>query len=336
MKLDISVSSEKIHTEVGSAKNYINSTSNILDTNEALLEYDVFNSSYSNLEYCGPALEEFGNAIQKLQIYANLLTGLIGLALLISTLAIFMRKEMRTATNVILVGIVFTAWFSTNLIDILKDVLNMETIFAVSNANGEATLRTFAEKGFAVSVSDIHLQNFVLKPNDLWLNSVVMKLLPCTLITLMSLLTIYSLLQLEKRRKQLFGKLNVVQATAGNSRNRKSKDWTILKNIAILVLFLVVEFPQGVLGIVTVSQGNSFFKSCYMPLEHIFVFFSIIVPVTRYMLCCTMGIKFRKTFAQQYLIKWTRDTCKQCGEIWKISLEPTVTNTSSPINGSQV
>ncbi|XP_034946219.1 sex peptide receptor-like isoform X2 [Chelonus insularis] len=128
-----------------------------------------------------------------------------------------------------------------------------------------------------------------MKANDLLnlLNfctySVVIKLIPCVALTILSLRLIMALMDTKKRRKLLTTTFLVEDSNdraqdhvykIRRSRKKsarmldkeKQTDRTTKMLLAVLLLFLLTEFPQGVLGLLSVILGTEFFRTCYVKL----------------------------------------------------------------------
>ena len=95
---------------------------------------------------------------------------------------------------------------------------------------------------------------------NFWVHAVVIKLLPCVILTVISAWLIRVLYRANSRKKALKGysacKDTVVNGN-GNVFTRKSTkrskaerrtDRTTRMLVAVLLLFLLTEFPQGILG----------------------------------------------------------------------------------------
>lgn len=119
---------------------------------------------------------------------------------------------------------------------------------------------------------------------------VLIKLVPCVALTFLSLRLIAALLDAKRRREMLTGNKNVKVETEEDGEDakclnqklqrknskicEKSKqtDITTRMLLAVLILFLVTEFPQGILGLLNAIYGWVFFMNCYTKLgEHIFL-----------------------------------------------------------------
>lgn len=131
---------------------------------------------------------------------------------------------------------------------------------------------------------------------NFWIYSVVIKLIPCVALTFLSLRLIVALLEAKKRRKKLTQNATKLVKVKGpehqqqnnngaeennadgdynaqkkrrNSRmldKEKQADRTTRMLVAVLLLFLLTEFPQGIMGLLKVILGEDFFRTCYMKL----------------------------------------------------------------------
>lgn len=119
-----------------------------------------------------------------------------------------------------------------------------------------------------------------LKEMNFWIYSVVIKLIPCVALTILSLRLIMALIEAKKRRKKLTTTTLVkmeesINLAEGKKRKRKASrmmdkekqtDRTTKMLLAVLLLFLLTEFPQGTLGLLSVVLGPNFFNTCYVKL----------------------------------------------------------------------
>lgn len=111
---------------------------------------------------------------------------------------------------------------------------------------------------------------------------VLIKLIPCIALTFLSLRLIAALLEAKRRRKMLTGNKPPKRTieTNGNDEDSKSLQKKSRKNskqldkekqtdrttkmlLAVLILFLLTEFPQGILGLLSAILGEKFYMSCY-------------------------------------------------------------------------
>lgn len=95
--------------------------------------------------------------------------------------------------------------------------------------------------------------------------SVVIKLIPCIALTLLSSKLILVLLETKKRRQQLMksGRDGEGPASKARRKSERQTDRTTRMLLAVLFLFLLTEFPQGIMGLLAVFLGPAFFTQCY-------------------------------------------------------------------------
>ncbi|ERL84907.1 hypothetical protein D910_02330 [Dendroctonus ponderosae] len=111
------------------------------------------------------------------------------------------------------------------------------------------------------------------KYTSFWLYGVVIKLVPCILLTHLSRKLIVVLLETKKRRKTLLSStlpLEDVYEVRPFFQKKFEKyrqaDRTSGMLVAILLLFLITEFPQAIMGLLVGTKGQQFEKECYRPL----------------------------------------------------------------------
>lgn len=116
-----------------------------------------------------------------------------------------------------------------------------------------------------------------------WFYAIIIKLIPCIALTILSLRLIRALLEAKKRRKQLCNSNNLKPMINGktvdqggdarkNSRTDRERekerqtDRTTRMLLAVLLLFLITEFPKGILALLSGVLDEAFFTECYQKL----------------------------------------------------------------------
>ncbi|CAL8118284.1 unnamed protein product [Orchesella dallaii] len=176
---------------------------------------------------------------------------------------------------------------------------------------GNASRVEAGEDKYIVNLSDLANDHPFLMTTNFWLYSVVIKIIPCIMLTVVSLRLINSLMEAKKRKDKLLAKRTGAAggnpAARNNNRvggheNREHEsggsDRTTRMLLAVLLLFLFTEFPQGLLGLLSGLLGDSFFKTCYIPLADLMDFFALLNSAINFILYCAMSKKFRETFVQ--------------------------------------
>lgn len=127
-----------------------------------------------------------------------------------------------------------------------------------------------------VYITDYVSQNY--RTLCFWIYSVVMKLVPCILLTHLSIRLITVLFQTKKNRKKLMNPNMPLQTIkerkpmiTRKADKDKQADRTSAMLVAVLLLFLLTEFPQAILGLLSATKGADFELQCYVALgEYLF------------------------------------------------------------------
>lgn len=131
---------------------------------------------------------------------------------------------------------------------------------------------------YKVDISELAYKNPSLLNLNLWIYSVLIKLIPCIALTILSWRLIAALLEAKRRRKQLTAHSNGMKTlvngkAVGDVRKHnktmekeKQTDRTTRMLLAVLLLFLITELPQGILGLLCVILGKRFMIECYLKL----------------------------------------------------------------------
>lgn len=182
-----------------------------------------------------------------------------------------------------------TALVSQNeIFDENGDSVNATYYNSTNYLNESATTNYTNSTLWFVSVSETIKTNKFLNKLNIWMYSVVIKLIPCLALTILSLRLILALMEAKKRRKMLTS-ATLVRADEKSMNNHSIDDCGLAKKcakkkagrlvdqerqtdrttrmlLAVLLLFLLTEFPQGVLGLLSVILGEGFFRTCYAKL----------------------------------------------------------------------
>lgn len=156
----------------------------------------------------------------------------------------------------------------------------------------------------------------------IFFNSVVIKLIPCVILTIVSHQLIKSLRAAKKRKEKLLGRKIIPKTLQQNKQlsfiSKSSTAESVMESgsftreirtttrttrmlIAVLVLFLVTEFPQGVLALLSDLLGEQFFADCYIPLSDLMDFVALLNSAINFLLYCAMSKKFRDVFCKTFL-----------------------------------
>ncbi|KAG7203011.1 hypothetical protein KM043_010139 [Ampulex compressa] len=149
---------------------------------------------------------------------------------------------------------------------------------------------------------------------NFWVLGVVVKLLPCVILTVISCWLIKALYRAKGRKQALKGynqcqpasksssapMSNGLQGPRRPSKSERRADRTTRMLVAVLLLFLVTEIPQGVLGLLSGVLGDCFFRNCYHNFGEIMDILALLNGAINFILYCSMSRQFRTTFGQLF------------------------------------
>lgn len=150
---------------------------------------------------------------------------------------------------------------------------------------------------------DADLQGLLYKAN-FWVHAVLIKLLPCSILTVISVWLIRALYSANQHQKNLRNYSACPSAEKTVKRQNKADkrtDRTTKMLLAVLLLFLVTELPQGILGLMSGLLGWCFFKRCYDLFGELMDVLALLNGAINFVLYCSMSRQFRTTFRQMVL-----------------------------------
>jgi len=158
--------------------------------------------------------------------------------------------------------------------------------------------------------------------------SVVIKIIPCIVLTVVSFRLINSLMEAKRRKEKLLAKNKRPNGTSGAASEDSGSDRTTKMLLAVLLLFLITEFPQGILGLLSGVLDERFFQSCYIPLGDLMDFTALLNSAINFILYCSMSKKFRDTFVQTFHLQ---KICWKASNIRSAATVSTINPTHSSV-----
>ncbi|BFF99014.1 uncharacterized protein DMAD_07020 [Drosophila madeirensis] len=172
---------------------------------------------------------------------------------------------------------------------------------------------------FKLYHSALALHDRQLRNATFLIYSVLIKLIPCFALTVLSVRLIGALLEAKRRRKVLAchaasdmqpivnGKVVTPTPTPKSCKlleKEKQTDRTTRMLLAVLLLFLITEFPQGIMGLLNALLGDAFFLQCYLKLSDLMDILALINSSINFILYCSMSRQFRTTFTLLFRPRW--------------------------------
>ncbi|OWF42875.1 sex peptide receptor-like [Mizuhopecten yessoensis] len=195
----------------------------------------------------------------------------------------------------------------------------------MSNEITTYNCRVYREPVYSLEVRK-HGAFAVINSVNYWTQALLIKLVPCIMLTLLTLLLITAMHRAYKRRAALKHQGKKDDTDKHHEHNR-----TTLMLLAVVVLFLITELPQGILTILS-SSIDGFFESVYMPLGDLVDIVALCNNAINFVLYCGMSTQFRKTFFEIFCscIPERRPGWRKLGVVRaeKNGCTPTTTNTS--------
>ncbi|XP_044746722.1 G-protein coupled receptor dmsr-1 [Coccinella septempunctata] len=157
----------------------------------------------------------------------------------------------------------------------------------------------------AAIVDELRENEFLLKAN-FWMYGVFIKLLPCCILSVISCWLVKTLMKAKKRKQILRSyethPLRVEGKTcdAKPTKAERRADRTTKMLIAVLLLFLVTEFPQGIFALYIALKGEYFFLVCYQKYGAVMDILALNNGSVNFILYCYMNRMFRSTFGQLF------------------------------------
>ncbi|KAH3822851.1 G-protein coupled receptor dmsr-1-like [Dreissena polymorpha] len=143
--------------------------------------------------------------------------------------------------------------------------------------------------------------DIVLAKFNFWIQAVIVKLLPCFLLTVFSVLLVRTMQDVENRRKKMMtnnsvadGETHPIGSSTTSKRSRRSQRTTRMLLI-VVILFLVTETPQGIMSLLN-GLIEDFFQNIYTPLGDLLEILTLLNNGINFVLYCSMSKQFRDTF----------------------------------------
>lgn len=151
----------------------------------------------------------------------------------------------------------------------------------------------------------VHLFNF-------WIQALLVKLLPCCGLTVLSALLVRALKVAEQRRQMLRGR------EGRDDRRARANARTTRMLLLVVVLFLVTEFPQGVVNLLN-GLLHHFVDEVYASIGDLLDILALINNGINFFLYCTMSKQFRDTFVHLFVAGGCCRSLTSSSDNWNVS-----------------
>ena len=156
---------------------------------------------------------------------------------------------------------------------------------AIASSADPATNQTMYEVVTTSSQPNSTVVDAALSTVNFWIHALIIKLVPCVLMSLFGFLLVLTVRRQRQRSRQLLrgtGAKNSGRTTIKCQPKTKAREGshTTAMLVSVIVLFLITEFPQGVLALVLVSHINVRLSFCSLQFpisNHCLLFFFIFI-----------------------------------------------------------
>ncbi|ESO91469.1 hypothetical protein LOTGIDRAFT_105773 [Lottia gigantea] len=171
------------------------------------------------------------------------------------------------------------------------------TVVCIPNAVSYQIVDQGNGSSWYVDVKKTTATEIILTRFNFWIQAMLVKLIPCFLLTILSILLVKTMKDAEKRRKKLLSK---PMKGSDDPRRPSKTNRTTRMLLAVVILFLVTEIPQGILNLISGIEED-FFDNVYTPLGDLMDILALINNGINFILYCTMSKQFRDTFIKLFL-----------------------------------
>lgn len=126
------------------------------------------------------------------------------------------------------------------------------------------------------------------------IQAILFKIVPCVLLTILTILLITAMHRAYKRRRALKNQGKREESDRHGEHNRTTR-----MLLAVVVLFLLTELPQGILTILGLIL-ETFQYDVYYPLGDLMDIMALCNNAINFVLYCTMSRQFRDTFVNTF------------------------------------
>ncbi|CAH0748284.1 unnamed protein product [Diatraea saccharalis] len=187
-------------------------------------------------------------------------------------------------------------------------VMNIQEVYRNKNVNETLNdtqiVNASTKKGPAYAV--MMTKNEDLLTAIFWIYSVFIKLIPCVVLSILSVLLILKMKSSDRRRQKLLKKSVITtnegdktrfNDDSGGKRGAGRTDRTTRMLVALLGLFLATELPQALFGLLTAIAPH-LFQICYYAFGEVMDLMALVGSAVNFVLYCSMSKQFRSTFTR--------------------------------------
>ncbi|KAH1011781.1 hypothetical protein HUJ04_001074 [Dendroctonus ponderosae] len=188
--------------------------------------------------------------------------------------------------------------------------MSINTKSGFQTANGSIAVNASLIANFTqvrnITIYYTGYRNSIFKDISFYVYGIVLKLIPCILLVILSTLLLIELFNAKKRKRSLHGgnkETRLLKKKQHHKHIEQEKQFnrTTKMLLAVLLLFLMAEFPPAMLGLLLHILGEKFALECYGPLGDLLDIFTLTISAINFVLYCIMSQKFREVFREHFV-----------------------------------
>lgn len=192
---------------------------------------------------------------------------------------------------------IFVIYVSAVLVCIPNYISNYWTSSTQVIGGKNVTVYNFAQR------RDVDKRFVIVFEFNYWIQSIFIKLVPCSLLTLLTIVLISALHKAHKRHVQL--KSQGMRKDDAEKHDEHFRTTAML--LAVVILFLITELPQGILTLLMIFM-DALHKELYNPLGDLLDIVALLNNAINFVLYCSMSQQFRTTFVLTFCRCFTKDS----------------------------
>ncbi|KAH3787806.1 G-protein coupled receptor dmsr-1-like [Dreissena polymorpha] len=135
-----------------------------------------------------------------------------------------------------------------------------------------------------------------------WIQSILIKLVPCVLLTILTIMLILGLRKAHQNHVQV--KSQGMRKDDVEKHHEHYRTTGML--LAVVILFLIVELPQGIMTLLMIFMQD-LYNELYNPLGDVLDIVALLNNAVNFVLYCSMSKQFRDTFIATFCKCFTSD-----------------------------
>ncbi|XP_064630006.1 G-protein coupled receptor dmsr-1-like isoform X2 [Lineus longissimus] len=147
---------------------------------------------------------------------------------------------------------------------------------------------------YTIQLTALAAEHDIIVKINYWVQAIIVKLIPCFLLTCLTIMLILAMHNANKRRQKLKS-----QGRKDDSDRAREHNRTTGMLLAIVVLFLITELPQGIITLLN-SFDEKWYRDVYLPLGDLWDIMALLNNSINFVLYCTMSRVFRDTFVKVF------------------------------------